>query len=83
MNVTFGAGDPVTTGCTYGYYHALRPLVTSDTCSITLTPVFDRIIIEGTGEVGVLITTPVGLFIRGARVILPEVIQMKRGGIRA
>ncbi|MFH0967227.1 MAG: DUF2953 domain-containing protein [Methanobacteriota archaeon] len=77
-SIIFGTGDPVTTGCTYGYYHAFRPWITSDTCSITLTPDFNRIIVEGTVEAGVLITTPVGLLIRGGHVLLPEVIEMKR-----
>ena len=78
-DITFGAGDPVTTGCTYGYYHALRPLMTSKNCSITLTPDFDQLIFEGTLEGGILITTPASLIIRGTRLILPEVIQMRRG----
>ena len=77
--VVFGAGDPVTTGYVYGYYHALRPFISSKNCIITLTPDFNQIILEGTAEAVILITTPVNLLIKGARFILPEVIHMKRG----
>lgn len=78
-DVTFGAGDPATTGVTFGYFQALRPMMTTERCSIVLTPVFDKMILEGTLTAGILITCPLGILIRGGRVILPELIQMKRG----
>lgn len=78
-DVTFGAGDPVTTGLVYGYYHAIRPLITGKICSLNLTPDFEHYITEGEALIVLLVTRPFGLVIRitalALRTILPDIFR--------
>lgn len=87
-DIRFGAGDPVTTGIVYGYYHAIRPLVTGNICSFTLVPDFESLTIEGGASAEILITRPLGLGLRvAARIIpimLPEILpSLRRSGVDA
>lgn len=87
-DIRFGAGDPVTTGIVYGYYHAIRPLVTGNTCSFTLVPDFASLTIEGGASAEILITRPLGLMLRVASriipVMLPEILpSLRRSGVDA
>lgn len=83
-DIRFGAGDPVTTGLVYGYYHAFRPLIliSAKTCSLDMVPDFNRLILEGEVKAGLLITRPFGLIIRITAIIIPVVIRdvMTPGG---
>lgn len=77
-DITYGLGDPACTGCTYGYYHAFRPLVTSEKFSINLTPDFEHLVLDGTVEAGIHIINPLVLCIRGSRQMLPDIIRIGR-----
>lgn len=74
-DIRFGAGDPVTTGLVYGYYHAIRPLISGRICSFDMVPDFNLLILEGEVKAGVLITRPFGLVVRVTAIILPVVIR--------
>ena len=76
--IRYGTGDPVITGWMYGYYHAIRPMI-SGWCQVTFIPDFTTIRLEGRAEGGIWIETPVQLLIRLVRDILSVVIRMKRG----
>ena len=73
-DIVFGAGDPATTGMVYGWYHAVRPLITRNGSSILVEPDFTRQLLEGEAEGVMLITRPAGLAIRSARIFLPLLI---------
>ncbi|MDD1727858.1 MAG: DUF2953 domain-containing protein [Methanospirillum sp.] len=73
--VRLGTGDPVSTGLVYGYYHALTP-VSMHVCSVTLIPVFDQLIIEGTLTCGFRVQYPAGLVIRSVRSVLPDLFPL-------
>lgn len=77
-DLTIGLGDPAWTGSVYGYYHAIRPLVSSERCSVDITPDFTRMTLEGSLQGGIMITTPLDLVIRGVRTFLPGIIRIWR-----
>lgn len=80
--IRFGAGDPVTTGIMYGYYHAIRPLITGNTCSFTLVPDFASLNIEGEASAEFLVTRPLGLVLRVAARIIPVMLPEIRSSLR-
>lgn len=77
-DLTVGLGDPAWTGSAYGYYHAIRPLISSEECSVDITPDFSRMTLEGIIQGGMLINTPLDLVIRGIRAFLPDMIRIWR-----
>lgn len=81
-DIRFGAGDPVTTGIVYGYYHAIRPLITGKTCSFTVVPDFESLTIEGEASVEFLVTRPLGLVLRVAARIIPVMLPEIRSSLR-
>lgn len=86
--ISFGAGDPVTTGILYGFYQALYPLV-MNRCAIILVPVFDHLLLEGELDATILIIHPFRLLIKGTAIVLPAFLIHKepespsQGGIFA
>ena len=74
-DIIFGAGDPVITGMVYGYYHAIRPLISGSICSLAMFPDFNHLTLEGEVKAGVLIIRPFGLVIRVTAIILPVVLR--------
>lgn len=70
-DITFGTGEPVTTGEMYGYYHAIRPFLDTDSFECSLKPDFHRLVCEGYVEGEILITRPLGLIIRAGAFLLP------------
>lgn len=78
IDLTYGFGDPAITGCSYGYYHAINPLISSERLSVSLTPDFEQMVLDGTVKAGICILTPLKLCIRGSRQLLPDIIKMGR-----
>ncbi len=82
LDLRFGAGDPVTTGTWYGYYHAIRPLITGRICSLTVVPDFDTLTLEGDASGVLLITRPFGFVLRVTSRILAAILPDILSGIR-
>lgn len=74
-DITFGTGDPVTTGEMFGYYHSVRPLLDSDSFSCSLKPDFSRLMCAGYAEGEILITRPLGLIIKTGATLIPFFIN--------
>lgn len=76
----FGAGDPVTTGLVFGYYHAIRPMAAGFRCTVNLTPDFTNVVLEGEAKGVLLITCPFGMGVRIAAILLPVAWKDVRSG---
>jgi hypothetical protein len=75
--ITFGAGDPVTTGYIYGLYHAVNPLFLVQNIHFDLIPDFNHLKFEGEIQMNVRFITPLEYCIRGSRHIIPLIIKRK------
>lgn len=69
--VLLGFASPAATGRLYGYWSALRFAVPEDDrISFTLTPVFDREVLEGEGELELLLHRPLTLILQAFAILM-------------
>jgi hypothetical protein len=73
----FGTGSPAATGLVFGIFSAIRPtLMASDRISMSLRPVFDREVVEGTIQLEMHLERPLIVMVLLVRLFLyPETRQ--------
>jgi hypothetical protein len=80
-NLVLGTGSPAETGLIFGIFSAIRPiLMVSDRVSLTLEPVFDRKVLEGTFRLGLRVDKPLIMIVLGFRLFVSSegLATMKR-----
>lgn len=78
LHLRMGLSDPCTTGMVFGWAWALIPQLPNH-ADVQVTPCFDRVVLEGYGNLTCLIHTPADLVVIASRLIIPELL---RGGFR-
>jgi hypothetical protein len=69
--LSLGLASPAATGCLYGYWTAFRYAVPADDrISFDLTPVFDREVLEGEGELELLLHRPLTLILQAIAILV-------------
>jgi hypothetical protein len=84
-DLVLGTGNPADTGLIFGIFSAVRPiLMISDRVSLSLQPVFDRKVLEGTCRLDLRLEYPLIMFALALRLVLSSgaLEKMKRIRLR-
>jgi hypothetical protein len=82
-DLLLGTGSPALTGLIFGAFSAVRPLlVVCDRVSLSLQPVFDREVLEGTCRIDLRIRYPLTMIVLLFRFFLSRGFRSRMTGIR-